>query len=62
MNNKRCGYIISGIAVILVLIVFYIAMGFPLAKGREIPEEYVDDIVTYENGDSIYFPGEEHLV
>ena len=61
MNNKRYGCIITGIAVILVLAAFLKVTGISFGKEREIPEEYKDNIVTYENGDSIYFPGEEHL-
>ena len=61
MNNKIYGCIITGIAVILVLAAFLKVTGFSLDKEREIPEEYKDDIVTYENGDYIYFPGDEHL-
>ncbi len=61
MNNKRYGCIITGMAVILVLAAFLKVMGISFGKERGIPEEYKDNIVTYENGDSIYFPGEEHL-
>ena len=62
MNNKRYGYIIAGIAFILVLImIFDVRNWFSGYGGIEIPEEYADDVIIYENGDYIYIPGEEHL-
>lgn len=60
MNNKRYGRIITGISSILVLIMcWYI---WSTSKNEiDVPEEYKDNIVIYENGDYVYVPGEEHL-
>lgn len=60
MINKRYGITVTSIAIILVL--FFFTKNFLGGSAEfDIPEEYAEQIIEYENGDRVYVPEETQI-